>query len=438
MKIVVIGTKMMPKIINKMMIQLPNVEIQYHCSEFYDEAASIADALQKEGSADAILFSGPTSYHYAKKRVVSTIPWTYLPYSRVAAFQACLEGIAIFQSNLKALSVDQFDHNLLREALEEVGIRDSVILRAGIDSEEEQFEKKLLDFHRNCYRQGRVSLCVTSMEHIAEPLRREGIPCVRIYPVKEVLQEQIYHLQILHMSAKKNQGQTAVVAIQLDYVSFDEQNLMFQEWGQMQCQNEYRKKVYALAQRMEAAVFSGGGNHFFLVTSRNSLINVFLKDSTYWEFCQLGRRFPDNTVCMGIGIGNTTLEAKSRAMMALNRSVSEHSGKSYMIEDENQTIELTFPGENPSPLPSLSFLAQRLHLSTSALKRLSEVLEDCGKEIDAATLAEKLGISARSANRILAHLEKEGYAAVVGKQSAGKGRPSRILRIELPFLSPPS
>lgn len=432
MKIVVIGTKMMPKIINKMIDQLPNVEIQYHCSEFYEEAASIADALQKEGKADAILFSGPTSYHYARRRIVATIPWAYLPYSRVAAFQACLEGIAIFQSDLKALSVDQFDHNLLREALEEVGIHDSVILRAGIDSEEEQFEKKLLEFHRNCYRQGRVSLCVTSMEHIAGPLREEGIPCVRIYPVKEVLQEQIYHLQILHLSAKKNQGRMAVIAIQLNYVSFDEQNLMFQEWEQLQCQNEYRKNVYSLAQRMEAAVFSGDGNHFFIVTSRHSLMNVFLKDSTYWEFGRLGRRFPDNTIYMGIGIGDTTLEAKSRAVMALNKSVLEHSGKSYMIE-ENQAIEISFPGENELKLPSLSFLAQRLHLSTDTLKKLMAALEDCGKEVDAVTLAEKLQISARSANRLLAHLEKEGYAAVVGKQSQGKGRPSRILRIELPW-----
>lgn len=432
MKIIVIGTKMMPKIINKMIDQLPNVDIQYHCSEFYEEAASIADSLQKEGEADAILFSGPTSYHYAKRRIVATIPWAYLPYSRVAAFQACLEGIAIFKSDLKALSVDQFDHNLLREALEEVGIRDSVIIRAGIDAEEDRFEKKLLDFHRNCYRQGRVSLCVTSMEHIAEPLRAEGIPCVRIYPVKEVLQEQIYRLQILHLSAKKNQGRMAVIAIQLNYVSFDEQNLMFQEWEQLQCQNEYRKNVYSLAQRMEAAVFSGDGNHFFIVTSKNYLMNVFLKDSTYWEFGQLGRRFPDNRIYIGIGIGNTTLEAKSRAMMALNRSASGHSGKSYMIEEENKTIELLFPGENSAELPSLSFLAQRLHLSTATLGKLSETLETCGKEMDAATLAEKLQISVRSANRMMAHLEKEGYAAVVGKQSSGRGRPSRILRIELP------
>ena len=52
----------------------------------------------------------------------------------------------------------------------------------------------------------------------------------------------------------------------------------------------------------------------FISTSRNSLMNVFLKDSTYWEFGRLGRRFPDNTVYIGVGIGNTTLEAKSRAV----------------------------------------------------------------------------------------------------------------------------
>lgn len=57
-----------------------------------------------------------------------------------------------------------------------------------------------------------------------------------------------------------------------------------------------------------------------------------------------------------------------------------------------------------------------------------------GMEMDAVTLAEKLQISARSANRMMAHSEKEGYAVVIGKQSrsSGKGSPSRLLLIELP------
>ena len=74
------------------------------------------------------------------------------------------------------------------------GLGETRILRAPFGEEEYDFERKLLEFHRDNYRQGRVSVCVTSMEHICQPLRDEGIPCVRVYPAKEVVQEQLYHL----------------------------------------------------------------------------------------------------------------------------------------------------------------------------------------------------------------------------------------------------
>ena len=47
-------------------------------------------------------------------------------------------------------------------------------------------------------------------------------------------------------------------------------------------------------------------------------------------------------------------------------------------------------------------------------------------------LAARLGITARSANRILARLEEVGCITTVGKSSAGKGRPARIMKITLP------
>ena len=47
-------------------------------------------------------------------------------------------------------------------------------------------------------------------------------------------------------------------------------------------------------------------------------------------------------------------------------------------------------------------------------------------------LAARLGITARSANRILVRLEEVGCITTVGKSSAGKGRPARIMKITLP------
>ena len=56
----------------------------------------------------------------------------------------------------------------------------------------------------------------------------------------------------------------------------------------------------------------------------------------------------------------------------------------------------------------------------------SLILSESGQESAA------LGITARSANRILVRLEEAGCITTVGKASAGKGRPARIMKITLP------
>ena len=47
-------------------------------------------------------------------------------------------------------------------------------------------------------------------------------------------------------------------------------------------------------------------------------------------------------------------------------------------------------------------------------------------------LAARLGITTRSANRIIVQLEESGCITTVGKRSAGKGRPARVIKITLP------
>lgn len=52
--------------------------------------------------------------------------------------------------------------------------------------------------------------------------------------------------------------------------------------------------------------------------------------------------------------------------------------------------------------------------------------------ITAAALAERMGITERSVNRIIALLEDNGCVSIVGKVTTGKGRPARSMKITLP------
>ncbi|MBQ7778250.1 MAG: HTH domain-containing protein [Oscillibacter sp.] len=433
MKIGVIGPEVTVNVVRKVAEKdLPDIQFVYRCSEFFEQSADSAALLQEDTDVDAILFTGPTNYAYARKRLVPTVPWSHLPHNRTSALQAFLEATSIYGSDLKSISVDRYDSQLMRNVLESGGIHDTTIIRAPFDFEEPGFEKKLQDFHRDCYLQGKVSVCFTSMEHIYEPLRAEGIPCIRIYPSEEVVHEQVYHLQILDISAKENQGKHAIIGIKFDYIFDDIQDLAIREWEKVQYQNEFKERVYAAAQRMEAAVFNEGFDHYFITTSRSMLMNSFLKNGEHSRFLQLTRRSPAYKVWMGIGIGTTMLEAKSRAAMALNHSRADQTGGFYLVENESQTIE-ALPVEEVVPLDqTFAFFAKKVQISTDTLEKIQRVLQQYGDTITSEELAEHLGITSRSVNRIISRLEEQGCVTIVGKRSTGKGRPARVMKITLP------
>ena len=433
MKIGVIGPEVTVNVVRKVAEKdLPDIQFVYRCSEFFEQSADSAALLQEDTDVDAILVTGPTNYAYARKRLVPTVPWSHLPHNRTSALQAFLEATSIYGSDLKSISVDRYDSQLMRNVLESGGIHDTTIIRAPFDFEEPGFEKKLQDFHRDCYLQGKVSVCFTSMEHIYEPLRAEGIPCIRIYPSEEVVHEQVYHLQILDISAKENQGKHAIIGIKFDYIFDDIQDLAIREWEKVQYQNEFKERVYAAAQRMEAAVFNEGFDHYFITTSRSMLMNSFLKNGEHSRFLQLTRRSPAYKVWMGIGIGTTMLEAKSRAAMALNHSRADQTGGFYLVENESQTIE-ALPVEEVVPLDqTFAFFAKKVQISTDTLEKIQRVLQQYGDTITSEELAEHLGITSRSVNRIISRLEEQGCVTIVGKRSTGKGRPARVMKITLP------
>lgn len=436
MKIGVIGPNSTVSVIKQVVERdIPDVEFVYSCWDYYEETDKQAVEFQNDGTIDSILFSGPTNYNYTLRRVAPTVPWGYLPHSRTAALQAFLEAQAVYGSDLKAISADRYSPQLLRGTLEACGIQGTEVYRAPYDPEEPGYVRKLREFHRDCYRRGLVSACFTSMELVRESLLAEGIPCIRTYPAEETIREQVYLLQLRYFSAGENSGKLSVIAIHFDYVFDDEQDLAIREWEKMRYQNAFKERVYALAQRMEAAVFGIEMGFFFIATSRNMLMNVFLKNGEHNKLLQFGRRGPEYQTWVGIGVGSTMLEAKSRAHMALNRAQADHSGTSYLVEDEIQGLEIPEPGA-AAPEAGAAYFARRIGVSLETLVHLSQVLERDGDTVTSEELAGRLHITVRSANRIIALLEEAGCVTAVGKRSSGKGRPARVMKIMLPYSLP--
>ena len=243
----------------------------------------------------------------------------------------------------------------------------------------------------------------------------------------DVILEQVYHLQFLENTARNNRGQSASVQIYFDYSFDQETDLTLREWEKIHYQNEMRELIYSAAHRMGAAAFSEGASIFYIMSSRPVLMREFIQNGEYQKILFHGQQTPHNRLWIGIGYGDSPMEAKSRAAMALNHSIADRSGANYIAEDEHQFTEIKID----DPTDHTAYLLHRLHISSSTYEKLKEILQSHDQEITSAQLAAEMGITERSANRLILRLEQENCVTTIGKISGGRGRPARIMKITL-------
>ena len=128
MRIGLIGPEATISIIEQVVNEnFPNIIVIKRTVEFFEESDIFVQELQDSKSVDAILFSGPLNYNYVLKRVNATIPWGYLHHNRVSIYKAFLDASIKYHSDLKALSVDTYEKELIQEVLTNMGITDFVI-----------------------------------------------------------------------------------------------------------------------------------------------------------------------------------------------------------------------------------------------------------------------------------------------------------------------
>lgn len=439
MRLGVIGPESTVSVIERIVSEiLPNIVLVKRTTEFFEESDVLASELQNDGKVDAILFSGPLNYHYVLKRVKPIVPWRHLYHSRVSIFKAFLDASYRYHNDFNAISVDTYDLNIVHEALEHMGIKDFVVNKPEYSVDDPNLENTFLEFHKNCYLEHRATVCFTNVEHVYQPLVNQNIPCVRILPSKEVVLEQIYNLQLeIWEKGQSDKEQVAVIGIMYNYNYDSEYDLGIRELEKMEYRNEFKRHIYQLAQRLGSAVFEDEVVHYYLVISKYKLEKFFLKGDEYSNLLKFGKHENKSQIWVGIGIGKDTLEAKSRANTALNQSLKEFDvnensvgNNAYIVENEFSKKEITI--NLGAQQHRLSILAAQYGLSENTLWRMAQAVKSNDGPITSEFLAEKMNITTRSVNRIIARLEDAGLVSVVGKEGFGKGRPARLLKIRLP------
>lgn len=405
--------------------------LKYYPVKYFEESATITKQLQATQVVQAILFSGPTNYHYTQTQVQPTIPWSYIPHSKASLYHAIAEASIKYNTKFEFVSVDSYEPEFLEAALAEVGIQNVEIFHPNRQYNEQAYEKGLLEFHRTHCKINPGTICFTNMQHIQEPLEKEGIPCIRIRPSEDTIKEELSNLRLRHLAFNENKGLFAMIIVQYSFEFDDEQDFSLREWKKMEYLNGIRTRCYETAQRINAAIFQQGIDAFIFTTSRNTLLKNFISGGEYMKLMNYNQTSGFN-MWIGIGTGHTMMEAYSRSTMSLNKAKEAHAGKIY-LSDIEETAPIELKTEKKMDVESILYtISKKTHINMRTLKTLQTIQESTKTSITSKDLAEKMNINIRNANRIIAKLEDAGLLTITGKKSAGRGRPERMFKISLP------
>ncbi len=294
-------------------------------------------------------------------------------------------------------------------------------------------ENLMVEKYRKRAREGKLDFVVTYFYSVVEAMKEEGIECYYSYPsVRSLLQVLNFCVKTIQLE-KVQRRMSAVIRIRPYYSGSESEKISYGEITTL---------------KLKGALLDYCREHLTEPVMKDDLADIELylnKEQVQhltedYKMCDLAfwiKRHIGMEVIVGVGLGTDLQQARIHAVQALE--YTKKIGRRYIVcIDEKENIrklfleykktENTRLGENDY----IKSVANQVHLSAETVLRVvaATQMKEC-LEITASDLVQLQNFSTRVANRVLAVLEKEGYAKRVGEQRCGnKGRPQKIYQIK--------
>ena len=304
--------------------------------------------------------------------------------------------------DIRELSADEFDMERM------LGI------------EQEEYGK-----HVRLWEEGKIDLSVTRFSSIVPALQEAGVKVYFPFPSKRYvgemcdkllneierrkLEEQIPGVIIVKLSENGSGGEM-FQGLDYDYMRLE--NLVIEFIGASMIDCSVHRRHYGLEIVSTKKHVSGWTGDF-----KEDRLSPFLREK------KLSARFS-----IGCGLGNSLSQARLNALDACHEAELKQS-LAYLINEREQIIgPMGDCGQLLLNVDNSEVLDVQSKLSPLTVKKIFTAISASEKqEITARTLALRLGITKRSANRFLAVLEQEGYLKIAYKtRTTTKGRPESV------------
>ncbi|HWG60287.1 MAG TPA: transcriptional regulator [Streptosporangiaceae bacterium] len=375
--------------------------------------------LRLGGSIDACLFASQVPYEYARRAGALRVPATYVPLSGSSLYAALLRASRAGKSDLTRLSVDVLSRFDVEEACAELGVpTENVHVR-----EEAANAATLAAFHERLWRREEISAAFTCLQAVAQRLAAADIPVYTVRPTGSAIRAALRTVTLLAGNRRLEEAQLAVAVVEVPTLR-DTARRSSPRHAREELRLTVHRFLVQEAQRMHASVCPVADNCFLVIATRGSLAAA-TDGFRVAPFAERARTELGIAVEVGIGMGRTAQDAEGHAHAALARSHAVAGTRLVALDREGMALvpaprHPTSAQEpaRPKGLETLSRLADKLAGSDSALV------------VDAETAGRMLGVTPRTARRLLHGLVEEGLAwPLPPSRTPQPGRPRQFYRL---------
>ncbi|WP_027416580.1 hypothetical protein [Aneurinibacillus terranovensis] len=397
----------------------------------YESEEQTVDILQTLGDQyDVILFTGPLPYYKVKDHpVLDKIPSVYIPFTGSGLYRALFQMRGL--EDFSRISVDTVTRAEVHTAFRELGLTDfpQDILEYNHALTLEEY----VSFHKSLFDRGQIDMVMTCIRSCYKELKNAGVPVVRISPLRSVIKETLDRIALIGESIWHKGFQLSVGIVSVDSYSEWASQKGIQEIQKLQVQ--LTQSLILFTKEIDGHFIHTGPGEFLFFTTR-SLIERTTNKFTRPPHLLKQTYLPENlTLSIGLGVGGTANLAAENARIALQKSRETGANTCFVVNEEHQVIGPL--GSDDSGVVEMRTTDQfvlsavkKTGLSAGTLKRLYDAIQQAGQDFTANEVAAFLGMTLRSARRLLQYLEQASLLEVVGQESVHtRGKPRRVYRL---------
>ncbi len=395
----------------------------------YTEIEELYTLLEQHLPAgDGAIFSGQIPYFFAQVHFQKTaVPMVYFDISERDFYRALTELFYEKKIAMNRIAIDFcYEENGYLGIQEwSKGEKPYLFSQTMNDFASIDIVDKAADWHIQLHSENKVDLSITRIAEMRERLGEHNIPSIVLCPSLYAMQVTLDHL-VNQLQLTQNKVVVVHIGIPIDKSNIDEL--------------EYRQ----IALYKAILDFKQLYTNPFIVHREVSYIEVittykyFLTTTNNYTHCQLVDFLDDKLpfpVKVGWGVGNTLFESQTFAKKAAALCSSKET-QGYIIENGREIgpllygTLLQFDDEKQQHLKTLS---STYDIPLLQLQKIEVMLEKLTTPIvSGELLSTHLGITVRSANRILKHLHEKNLADELPSiTSATRGRPKKYYQIKL-------